>query len=198
MRFLHVQLQLPGWVEAALPAPEHVFASEEERMGLVVELARENVRKGTGGPFAAAVFDRRRGTLLAPGVNLVEPANCSAAHAEVVACMVAQQMVENYDLGGEGPPGYELVTSTEPCTMCLGAVLWSGVRRLVCGARREDAEALGFDEGPRPQDWVEELARRGIAVRREVLREEAAEVLREYARAGGTIYGPRDGPVPRQ
>ncbi len=72
--------------------------------------------------------------------------------------------------------------------MCLGAISWSGLRRVVCGAHDEDARTIGFDEGPKPLDWVEELNHRGISVIRDVSREEATEVLRYYAESGGEIY----------
>jgi tRNA(Arg) A34 adenosine deaminase TadA len=65
--------------------------------------------------------------------------------------------------------------------MCFGVIPWSGVRHLVCGARGEDAEAVGFDEGTKPAEWVRSLDERGITVERDVLRDEAASVLREYA-----------------
>jgi hypothetical protein len=67
--------------------------------------------------------------------------------------------------------------------------VWSGVSRLVCGAVTADAEAIGFDEGPKPDDWQDKLAVRGIAVRCGVLSGEAKAVLDAYARAGGVIYG---------
>ncbi|MCB1037647.1 MAG: nucleoside deaminase, partial [Acidobacteria bacterium] len=79
-RFPDVAIALPGWIAELLPPAETRFADDEERMALVVELSRENLRQGTGGPFAAAVFDGSSGRLLAPGVNLVEPAGCSVAH----------------------------------------------------------------------------------------------------------------------
>jgi tRNA(Arg) A34 adenosine deaminase TadA len=86
-----------------------------------------------------------------------------------------------------------LVTSCEPCCQCFGALVWSGVTELVCGALTGDAEAVGFDEGPKPDNWPETLKRRGIGVRLGVCRDEAREVLNEYERRGGTIYGLRTG-----
>jgi tRNA(Arg) A34 adenosine deaminase TadA len=77
--------------------------------------------------------------------------------------------------------------------MCLGAIPWSGVRRLVCGARGDDVCAIGFDEGAKPADWVGELRKRGIEVVQDVLRQEAQDVLRQYAEAGGKIYNARAG-----
>jgi hypothetical protein len=101
---------------------------------------------------------------------------------KMVAIMVAHQLGGDFDLGGEGQPPYELVASTEPCSMCFGAVPWFGVRHLVRGARGEDAEAAGFDKGPKPAEWVRTLEEPGITVERDVLRNEAAAVLRETAK----------------
>ena len=191
MRFPEWTVRLPDWVEAVVPGPEHGHATVEERMRLVIDLSRRNVARGTGGPFGAAVFEVESGRLVAPGVNLVESANCSVVHAEIVAIAIAQQVLGRYDLGGDGMPVCELVSSAEPCAMCLGAIPWSGVRRLICGARDEDARYIGFDEGAKPPDWVASLEARGIAVLRDVLREEARAVLQHYADTGGVIYNPR-------
>lgn len=74
--------------------------------------------------------------------------------------------------------------------MCLGAIPWSGLRRVGCGAHGEDAAAIGFDEGAKPADWLGALQQRGIEVARDVLRDEARAVLQQYARTGGRIYNP--------
>jgi hypothetical protein len=62
------------------------------------------------------------------------------------------------------------------------------VSRVVAGAREADITALGFDEGDKPAGGLESLTRRGIEVRRDVGRPEAARVLADYAAAGGVIY----------
>jgi tRNA(Arg) A34 adenosine deaminase TadA len=186
-----VELRLPAWAEAlgrgAIP-PLH---GPRARMRFAIELARRNVAAGTGGPFGAAVFERDAGRLVAFGVNVVVASGCSHAHSEMLALALAERAVGGHDLGSPGLPAHELVSSAEPCAMCLGAVVWSGVRRLVCGARDEDARAVGFDEGPKATDWERELAARGIAVVRDVERESARAVLLDYLRSGGPIYGPR-------
>jgi tRNA(Arg) A34 adenosine deaminase TadA len=158
-------------------------------MRLAIELAGLNLRHGTGGPFGAALFDAE-GRVLSVGVNLVVSSACSFAHADMLAIGTAHQSLGSYDLGGPQRPACELVASTEPCAMCIGAIAWSGIRRLVCGARDADAREIGFDEGPKPDDWVGALETRGIAVIREVCREEARSVLQQYAQAGGVIYNP--------
>jgi tRNA(Arg) A34 adenosine deaminase TadA len=193
MRFPGVTLHLPAWVEDLLAEEDRIYPTVEDRMRLAVELSRFNIQHRTGGPFGAVIFERETGRLLAPGVNLVTSLDCSVFHAEMVAIMVAQGIVGNRDLGGPGQAPYELVASTQPCAMCLGATLWSGVGQLVCGARDDDAEEIGFDEGMKPADWVGSLEERGISVERDVLRDEAASVLREYAEGGGEIYNARQG-----
>jgi tRNA(Arg) A34 adenosine deaminase TadA len=180
-------LELPAWAQNMARQSPGPFGSVEARMRLAIELSRRNVAEGTGGPFGAAVFAADSGRLVAVGVNLVEPSRCSLAHAETVALALAQQTVGHYDLSRSGT-AHELVTSTEPCAMCLGAIPWSGVRRVICGARGQDACAIGFDEGAKPADWIGELHRRGIEVVRDVLRDEARAVLRQYVDGGGTVY----------
>lgn len=192
-RFPQLQFALPGWVESFVPAGEAVFLEAEDRMRLVIELARRNVAESTGGPFGAAIFDLDRHTLIAPGINLVVGSGCSWAHAEMVAFTVAQQMLGTHDLGADGMPRCELVTSVEPCAMCFGATPWSGVRQVICGARDDDARAIGFDEGPKVDDWSGALESRGIRVVADILREEASQVLKDYAAKGGPIYNARGG-----
>ncbi len=187
-----IVLKLPPWLSALTRAGDQVFASPEARMRFVIDLARRNVAQRTGGPFGAAVFESATGRVIGIGVNLVEKSNCSLAHAEMIALALAQQAVGHYDLGAAGGV-YELATSTEPCAMCLGAIPWSGLRRVVCAAHGEDATAIGFDEGAKPADWVGALRQRGIEVVPDVLREEARAVLQEYAKTGGLIYNPGRG-----
>jgi tRNA(Arg) A34 adenosine deaminase TadA len=186
---LRTVFELPGWVPGVVtgaptvpPGPGALAG----RMGLVLELASANVHHGTGGPFASAVFDAADGRLLAVGLNIVLPSRAAVAHAEIVAIAMAGQAVGDFDLGVAGE--LELYASTQPCAMCLGAVPWSGVRRLVCSARDEDARAIGFDEGHKPADWQTALRRVGIDVVLDVRRQEGIDVLQAYVDAGGTIY----------
>jgi tRNA(Arg) A34 adenosine deaminase TadA len=190
-RFASLRVTLPTWITEVLPERAHRFTDDEEKMRLALTLGAENVRRQSGGPFGAAIFDGESGRLVSVGVNMVVPSNWSGAHAEMVAFAVAQQELETYDLGAPGMPAYELFSSTEPCAMCLGATFWSGVRRVACSARGADAERIGFDEGPKPTDWVGELERRGIAVTADLLREEGRAVLEEYRRIGGVVYNGR-------
>jgi tRNA(Arg) A34 adenosine deaminase TadA len=87
------------------------------------------------------VFEARTGRLVGVGTNGVLRLNNSSAHAEIVALMMAQSKLRSFTLQADGMPAHELFSSCEPCAMCLGATLWSGVIRLVFAATREDATA---------------------------------------------------------
>jgi tRNA(Arg) A34 adenosine deaminase TadA len=177
-----VVIRLPDWIPRELDL-SRTYASDDDKMALVVELAERNIRHG-GGPFGAAVLDQN-GALLAVGANWVVSQHSSLLHAEVSAILFAQARLGTHRLGLSY---HELVASSEPCAQCLGATVWSGVRRLVCGAPASAAEAIGFDEGPRPADWVDQLEHRGIAVTTGVLAGRARSVLDAYAANGGAIY----------
>ena len=156
-------------------------------MRLAIELALQNVQRRTGGPFGAVIVEQESGRLVSVGVNSVVRLNNSVLHAEMMAIMLAQQRVGSYTLHGS-ERDHVLVTSCDPCAMCLGAVLWSGVRRLVTGAGRADAAAIDFDEGPVFPESYAYLEGRGIRITRGVLRGQAAAVLELYRKQGGPIY----------
>ena len=186
-----VEFGLPSWISPFMAA--HVATpSIKLRMRFVIEAARKNIVERTGGPFAAAIFEINTGKLVSLGVNLVTTEELSILHAEIVAISVAQRILGTYDLGGVGLPKHELVTSTEPCAMCFGAIPWSGVRQVVIGARSSDAQDIGFDEGPKTTRWREELEKRGIQTVCDVDRNPAARVLVEYSERNGKIFNSRE------
>lgn len=158
-------------------------ADDEGWMRLAIALSVENVERG-GAPFAAVVAAGDR--LVAAGVNRVLASGMTIAHAEIVTLMRAQQAL-NAGLKVDAP--LTLYTSTEPCCQCYGAVVWAGISRLVCGAGTPDAEAIGFDEGPKPECWRAELERRGIGVVEGMCVEEARVALQRYVDKGGPIFG---------
>lgn len=182
----HCDFELPDWIEPFLESWMLPLDTVSQRMQLAVALSEENIRQDTGGPFAALVVNEDTSELIAAGVNLVTTAGLSVAHAEIVALSLAQIAVDDWNLSAVGT--LQLVTTCEPCAMCFGAVPWSGVKSLVCGAGKHDAEAAGFDEVDKQDDWVNSLQRRGIVVQCGVLHEEAAAVLASYRKHGGTIY----------
>ncbi len=187
-----VRITLPRWVEREITLGE-TFRSPEARMRLAIRLSELNVQHKTGGPFGAAVFEKKSGKLVSVGVNRVVPCRCSLAHAEATALMFAQQAIGSFDLGGKELPLMELVTSAQPCVQCFGNIWWSGIDSVVIGARARDVESLtGFDEGPLPRNWARKLEKREglkpVAVVRDFMRREACHALKRYKATGGKIY----------
>jgi tRNA(Arg) A34 adenosine deaminase TadA len=182
----NVVISAPEWIDDVVDW-NGVYATDEAKMRVAIELAAANVRRKTGGPFGAAVFEAHSHRLVSVGVNSVVRLNNSVAHAEMMAIMMAEQRVGSYSLH-RPDRDHALATSCDPCAMCLGAVLWSGIRRVVSGAGRDDALAIDFDEGPVFPESYSYLESRGIRFARGVLRDEAAAVLASYRRQGGPIY----------
>ena len=191
MLYAQVHLTLPAWVHEHVDA-DRTHAGDEAKVALAIELSRLNIESRSGGPFGAAVFgpDDR---IVAVGVNRVLPQQCSLAHAETMAYMLAQQRTQRSRLNeledGTRVGPFTLATSAQPCCQCYGATFWAGVDRLLIGARSEDVESLTeFDEGPLPADWIGELQKRGIKVVRDLNRDDARAVLKQYGELGGTFY----------
>ena len=181
-----VHVEYPAWVDDVVDW-ERPYRTDEERMRLAIAVSRENVAHD-GGPFGAAIVERASGRVVAVGMNSVVRLNNCTLHGEMVAFMMAQARLGCFSLHDPAGPVHELVTSCEPCAMCLGATLWSGVRRVVYGAAREDASKLGFEEGPVFPESYEYLEKRDIEIVRGVLRDEARAVLELYRTRKGTIY----------
>ncbi len=186
MLYAQVHLTLPAWINDEVDTAAR-YVSDTDKVGLAIRLSRRNVELDTGGPFGAAIFDGE-GRLIAVGVNRVVQHNCSVAHAEMMAFMTAQARTQRFRLNEDGRR-YALATSAQPCCQCYGASVWAGIDELLIGARSDDVEELTeFDEGPLPADWIGELERRGVQVRRDILRDEARDALAAYSARGGQMY----------
>jgi tRNA(Arg) A34 adenosine deaminase TadA len=175
----------PDWLADVVRPELGPEAPDDERMAWVAGLLERQVVERTGGPFAAAVYDGRTGEVLAAAVNRVEPSSACVAHAETLALAEAGQAVGSYNLEGREAV---LVTTAEPCAMCLGALSWSGVVRVISGAGDVDARAIGFDEGDKPTDWPTALRARGITVVQGIQRERIVAAMQRYLDAGGNLY----------
>ena len=104
-----------------------------------IQLAVENVEAGRGGPFGAVIV--RDGQVVGTGVNLVTSTPDPTAHAEITAIRDACQKLDTFKLDG-----CTIYSSCEPCPMCLTAIYWARLDRLVFSTGREDAALAGFDD----------------------------------------------------
>ncbi|HVP65690.1 MAG TPA: nucleoside deaminase [Anaeromyxobacteraceae bacterium] len=111
----------------------------EDFMRRAIELSREGMESGAGGPFGAVVV--LDGRVVGEGVNRVTSSNDPTAHAEVVAIRAASAALGRFDLSG-----CEIYASCEPCPMCLAAVYWARIDRVYYGNARGDAARIGFDD----------------------------------------------------
>lgn len=179
-----LSLDLPDWA-VRFENGDTRITDDQSGMAFSIELARRNVEQDTGGPFGAAIFSIGEGRLLAIGVNSVLRLNSSVLHAEMMAIMRAQVTLGNYTLRERG---YALYSSCEPCAMCLGGILWSGLRRLICGAPASAARGIGFDEGPVNEQSYDHLKQAGIEIRRGLMADQAIAVIDGYQQHGGLIY----------
>jgi len=114
-------------------------SSPEYYMREAIRLSKENVEKGSGGPFAAVIV--KDGVIVASGVNLVTTNNDPTAHAEVVAIREACATLKSYQL-----ENCEIYCSCEPCPMCLAAIYWARISKIYFANTKEDAAAIDFDD----------------------------------------------------
>ena len=146
----------------------------------------DRIEKGYG-PFLAAIYDEN-GNLISKESNSVIENNCSNNHAEMNAIKSAQEKLNTYDLSKYN---LKIYITAEPCIMCLGAIMWSGIKEVYFGVNSKSVEKItGFDEGFKP-NWLKEFKKRKITVYGNIKLKKGEEVLKTYVNSGKTIYKPK-------
>ena len=155
---------------------------------IILQLQKEMpayIAKGHG-PFLAAIYDEK-GNLIAQEANSVVSDSCSHNHAEMNTIKEAEIKLSTYDLS---PYNLSLYVTSEPCIMCLGGIMWSGIKAVYYGVPSKRVEEItGFDEGFKP-DWLNEFKKRGITVYGNIEVEAGEQVLKDYVNGGHTVYRP--------
>lgn len=111
----------------------------EKFLKQAIELASEHSRHGDGGPFGAVVVCD--GDVVGRGWNSVTATPDPTAHAEIMAIREAAKHLGTFDLSH-----CDMYSSCEPCPMCLCAIYWARIPRLIYGAGQADAAKAGFDD----------------------------------------------------
>jgi Cytosine/adenosine deaminases len=113
---------------------------EKDRIFLTkaIEIASNGISEG-GGPFGSVIV--KDGIIISEAFNRVVLNNDPTAHAEILAIRQASAVLSSHDLNG-----CSLYSSCEPCPMCLGAIYWSGIKKVVYSCDRTDAENAGFSD----------------------------------------------------
>lgn len=150
-------------------------------MEYAIELSREGMNAGQGGPFGCIIV--KNGTVVGRGCNSVSSTNDPTAHAEIMAIRDACKNLNTFQL-----TGCDLYTSCEPCPMCLGAIYWARPAQVFYACGRKDAAEAGFDDDFIYQELNVPLARRTIPMN-QMLRNNAKQVFIEWVNKNDkTIY----------
>ena len=144
----------------------------------------EYIERGHG-PFLAAVYQNDK--LIAKCANTVVMDNCSNHHAEINTIRAAQAELKTYGLA---PYNLDLYVTAEPCMMCIGAIMWSGIKNVYYGVPSKIVEQItGFDEGFKP-NWFDEFKKRGINVYGNIETDLGKKVLEKYMDSKHIVYKP--------
>jgi len=188
-----VKIIKPQWlVEYETSLLDQNFVTDEEMIAVTLHVAEQTLAESAGGPFSAAVFQRDKKTrvtkLIALGANQVLKLHNSVLHGETTAIMFAEDKLQTHSLHATEDAEYILATSCEPCVMCLGAILWSGVSECLMSATKADAQLVGFDEGPVTPDSYKHLESKGMKLKFKILHERGSAVFETYRAKNPTIY----------
>lgn len=140
-------------------------------MRRAIDLSLKNVKKG-GGPFGAVVT--RNGEILAESCNLVTETNDPTAHAEINVIRTAARKLNTFDLSG-----CVIYSSCEPCPMCLGAIYWARIDKVVFANTTSDAQNIGFNDALIYEEISRPSQERKVEFR-EILREEALKAFKAW------------------
>ena len=168
---------------------EPIDSKKVERACEIISALQKDIKlfsANGAGPFVAAIYDKN-GNELVKTCNSVVEETCSHNHAEVNAIKEVEKRLKTYDLS---PYDLSLYITAEPCMMCIGAIMWSGIKNVYYGVPSEVVEKItGFDEGFKPA-WIEEFKKRGITVYGNIVPELGEKALREYVENGHKVYKP--------
>ena len=153
-------------------------------MELSIKQAGKTMRKGIGGPFGAAIVNSKTGEIVCVTSNHVLADNDPTAHAEICAIRLACRILDTFDL-----TGYTIYTTGYPCPMCMGAIIWANLDKVIYAGESGDADRIGFRD-----DWIYQFIEEGcendlvVPVEAdEEAREKVLELYKEYSK-GGDMY----------
>lgn|SRR5690606_6338008 len=109
---------------------------KEELMKRTIELAISAIEKGNT-PFGAIVV--KDGEIIAEAANETTSSTDPTAHAELSAIRKAAKTLGRNDLSD-----CELYASGEPCTMCLSAIYYTGIKRVYVAYFQDEANKYGL------------------------------------------------------
>ena len=109
----------------------------QEYFDKAIELAKLGVKNLEGGPFGAVVV--KDNEIIGFGNNKVLKEKDPTAHAEIIAIRDACKSLNTHDL-----TGCVIYSTSEPCPMCLSAIIWANIKEIYYGTNRKDVAEIGF------------------------------------------------------
>lgn len=110
----------------------------QEYFEYAIKEARHGVLNNEGGPFGAVIVNKN-GKIIGVGHNKVIKNNDPTAHAEVMAIRDACKSLNTYDL-----TDCKIYSTSEPCPMCLSAIIWANIKEVYYGTDRLEVSKIGF------------------------------------------------------
>ena len=176
-------------VLAKVISNEKIDQAKVDRASEIITGLQKDMQSYTSkghGPFVAAIYDDK-GNLVVKVANSVVNEHCSNNHAEMNAIKEAEKKLGTYDLA---PYNLSLYVTAEPCMMCIGGIMWSGIKAVYYGVPSKSVEEItGFDEGFKPH-WFKEFKKRGITVYGNIEPKLGEKELYKYVTDGKNVYMP--------
>lgn len=144
-------------------------------MRQAIDKAREAMLAGQP-PYAACVVGPD-GAVLAVAHNAIWQNQDATAHAEVEAIRAACR-----SLGASELKDCVLYSTAEPCSMCLSASVWAGLRRIVYAIDMQDEPRFGLAEPTVPCRTLLQMLGKELPVQGGVLRAEMHALLEDWLR----------------
>ncbi|MGE4572259.1 MAG: nucleoside deaminase [Candidatus Izemoplasmatales bacterium] len=156
--------------------------NHKKLMELAIEEARKTMNQNIGGPFGALIIDQD-GQILSIASNTVLGDHDPTAHAEINAIRKACKEIGSHDLSN-----CTLYTTAYPCPMCLGAIIWSNIKKVYFGCIESDADAIGFRD-----DFIYKFIENGrenieILDLEETERQTCLKLFKEYQEKDKELY----------
>lgn len=156
-----------------------LFCKGMDFMKIAIDEARKGIEKQEGGPFGAVIV--KDGKIISKAHNKVLESNDPTAHAEILAIRKAAKRLGTHNL-----EGCELYSTSQPCPMCLSAILWARIKKLYFGCSANDASKIGFDDS---EIYKMLKSQRKMPLKQEQLsRKECLELFDEWKRKKGKLY----------
>lgn len=149
--------------------------TDNEFMQSAIVKTREGIAAGQS-PFGSVIA--RDGQIVAATHNTVWLTCDPTAHAEVNCIRAAATALRTIALHG-----CTLYSTTEPCPMCLAAIHWAKIERVVFGASIQDAADAGFAELFVPAKALAAMGRSPLVVESGLLQAECAALFAEWKAA---------------